>query len=48
MTPEQARKRKHHGEWHKSLIHIEDLIAKLRAESLDDPSEKPIEWVSVG
>lgn len=32
-------KRKHHGEWHKSLIRIEDLIAKLREESPDDPNK---------
>ena len=25
-------KGKHHGEWHKSLIRIEELIAKLREE----------------
>ena len=35
-------KRKHHGEWHRSLIHIEDLIAKLREESPDDPGSKKI------
>jgi len=28
-------KSKHHGEWHKSLIRIEDLIAKLKEESPD-------------
>ena len=30
-------KGKHHGEWHKSLIRIEDLIAKMREELPDDP-----------
>ena len=32
-------KDKHHGEWHKSLIRIEELIAKLREELPDDPNE---------
>jgi len=28
-------KDRHHGEWHKSLIRIEELIAKMREESPD-------------
>lgn len=30
-------KGKHHGEWHKTLIRIEELIFRLKEESLDGP-----------
>jgi len=33
-----VKSKHHHGERHKSRIRIEDLIAKLKEESPDDPT----------